>query len=59
MIVRLLIFLTLVAVGVAGLLYLFTRNRRYLKFARQLLMFTFIFLVIFAVLFVLERFILI
>ena len=59
MIVRLLIFLTLVAVGVAGLLYLFTRNRRYLKFARQLLMFTFIFIVIFAVLFVLERFILI
>ena len=59
MIVRLLLFLTLVAVGVAGLLYLFTRNRRYLKFARQLLMFTFIFIVIFAVLFVLERFILI
>lgn len=59
MIVRLLLFLTLVAVGVAGLLYLFTRNRRYLKFARQLLMFTFIFLVIFAILFVLERLILI
>jgi hypothetical protein len=58
-IVRLLLFLTLVAVGVAGLLYLFTRNRRYLKFARQLLMFTFIFLVIFAILFVLERLILI
>jgi hypothetical protein len=58
-IVRLLIFLALAAVGVAGVLYLFTRNRSYLVFAGQLLKFTFIFLIIFAVLFVLERFILI
>lgn len=59
MIVRFLIFLTLVSVGVAGLLFLFTRNPRYLKFARQLLFFTVVFLLIFAILYVLERFILI
>jgi hypothetical protein len=57
--VRLLIFFVLVTVGAAGVLYLFTRNRRYLQFAWLVLKFTFVFVLVLAVLFVLERLILI
>jgi hypothetical protein len=57
--VRLLIFFVLVTVGAAGVLYLFTRNRRYLQFAWLALKFTFVFVLVLAVLFVLERLILI
>lgn len=32
MLVRLLLFLGLAVIGVAGLLYVFTRDRRYLRF---------------------------
>lgn len=57
--VRLLIFFVLVTVGAAGVLYLFTRNRRYLTFAWLVLKFAFVFVLVLAVLFVLERLILI
>ena len=56
---RLLIFFVLVTVGVSGVLYLFTRNKRYLKFAWLVLKFAFVFVVVLGVLFVLERLILI
>ena len=38
--VRLLLFLALAAIAVAGLLYLFTRDRRYLRFIGQVVKFT-------------------
>lgn len=56
---RLLIFFVLVTVGVSGVLYLFTRNKRYLKFAWLVLKFAFVFVIVLGVLFVLERLILI
>ena len=56
---RLLIFFVLVTVGAAGVLYLFTRNKRYLKFAWLVLKFAFVFVLVLGVLFVLERVILI
>jgi len=56
---RLLIFFVLVTVGASGVLYLFTRNKRYLKFAWLVLKFAFVFVVVLGVLFVLERLILI
>lgn len=56
---RLLIFFVLVTVGVSGILYLFTRNKRYLKFAWLVLKFAFVFVIVLGVLFVLERLILI
>lgn len=58
-IVRLLIYLIVVTVGVSGVLYLFTRNRRYLNFAWLVLKFAFVFVVALAMLYVLERLILI
>lgn len=56
---RLLIFFVLVTVGVSGVLYVFTRNKRYLKFAWLVLKFAFVFVIVLGVLFVLERLILI
>ena len=56
---RLLIFFVLVTVGVSGVFYLFTRNKRYLKFAWLALKFAFVFVIVLGVLFVLERLILI
>jgi Na+-driven multidrug efflux pump len=56
---RLLIFFVLVTVGASGVLYLFTRNKRYLKFAWLVLKFAFVFVIVLGVLFVLERLILI
>ena len=44
--VRLLLFLSLAAVAVSGLLYLYSKDRRYLRFIGQVLKFA---LVIFAV----------
>ena len=56
---RLLIFFVVVTVGAAVVLYLFTRNQRYLKFSWLVLKFAFVFVLVLAVLFVLERLILI
>lgn len=59
MIVRLLVFLALLTVGVSGVLYLFTRDKRYIKFAWLFLKFTLVFLAAFGALYVLERLVLI
>jgi len=44
--VRLLLFLALGAIAVAGLLYLITRDRRYLRFVGKVFKFTIILLVV-------------
>lgn len=59
LLLRLLVFFVLVTVGVSGVLYLFTRNKSYLKFAWLVLKFAFVFVIVLGVLFVLERLILI
>ncbi len=43
----------------SGGMYVFTRDRRYLKFAWQILRFAALLLLLFAVLFVLERYVLV
>jgi hypothetical protein len=53
--VRLLFFLAIGAIAVAGLLYLFTRDRRYLRFIGKTIKFTIILLVVVVVFFVFER----
>ena len=54
-IVRLLLFLSLAAIGVALLLYVFKRDRRYLRFIWQVLKFTLLVLAGILVLFAAER----
>jgi hypothetical protein len=51
----------IVFIGIIGsiVLYLFTRNRRYLTFARRVFQFAFVFLVVFMALYVLERLVLV
>jgi len=57
-VLRLVGILVLIAlVGAMGL-YLFTQDRRYLTFARRVLQFGFVFLVVFLTLYVLERLVL-
>lgn len=53
--VRLLLFLALAAIAVAGVLYLFTRDRRYLRFIGQVIKFTILLLVIILIFFAFER----
>lgn len=53
--VRLLLYLALAAIGVAGLLYLYSRDRRYLKFIGQVIRFTIILGVIVFLFFAFER----
>jgi hypothetical protein len=53
--VRLLFFLAIGAVAVAGLLYLYSKDRRYLRFIGQTLKFTVILLVIVMVFVFFER----
>lgn len=55
LLVRLLLFLALAGIGVAGLLYLYTRDRRYLRFVGQVIRFTVILAVIVLVFFAFER----
>jgi hypothetical protein len=55
LLVRLLLFLALAAIGVAGLLFLYTRDRRYLRFVGQVLRFTLILGVIVMLFFAFER----
>ncbi len=51
----------LVLIGIVGaiVLYLFTRNRRYLTFAWRLFQFAFVFLLVFLALYLLERLVLV
>jgi hypothetical protein len=53
--VRLLFFLAVAAVAVAFLLYLYRRDRRYLRFIGQVIKFTIILLVVVLVFFFFER----
>jgi hypothetical protein len=53
--VRLLLILSLAAIGVAGLLYLFSRDRRYLKFVGQVIRYTIILGVVALLFFAFER----
>jgi phage shock protein PspC (stress-responsive transcriptional regulator) len=59
LIVRLLFILSAVAIILSGGMYVLTRNRRYLKLAWQIVRFVLIALLVFAALFILERYVLI
>jgi hypothetical protein len=53
--VRLLLFLALAAIAVAAVLYLFSRDRRYLRFIGQVLKFTIVLFAIVLIFFAFER----
>ena len=59
LILRLFIVLVTLLLVLSGGMYIFTRNRRYLEFARQTVRFTVLLLLVFALLFVLERYVLV
>jgi len=59
LILRLLFILAALAIVLSGGLYLFTNNRRYLNLAWQIARFVFFAILIFALLFILERYVLI
>lgn len=59
LILRLLLVLAALAIVLSGGMYLFTRKRRYLNFAWQVVRFVVVVLLVFAVLFVLERYVLV
>ena len=52
---RLIVILVLLAIGLALILYFFTRNRRFLTAAWRIFQFGVVLLVVFMALFVLER----
>jgi hypothetical protein len=56
---RVVLLAVLAVVGVSIVLYLFTKEPRYLGFIRKVIRFAFVFLVIFALVYVAERLILI
>ena len=53
--VRLLLFLALAAIGVAGLLFLYSKDRRYLRFIGQALKFTLVLLLVVLLFFAVKR----
>jgi hypothetical protein len=53
--VRLLLFLALAAIGVAAIMYLYTRDRRYLRFVGQVIKFAIVLLAIVLIFFAFER----
>lgn len=59
LILRLLFILSALAIALSAGLYLFTNNRRYLSLAWKIAQFLFFALLIFALLFILERYVLI
>jgi hypothetical protein len=59
LILRLFMVLLALLLVSSGGMYLFTRNRRYLEFAWQALRFAVLLLLVFALLFVLERYVLV
>jgi hypothetical protein len=59
MLSRLLIMLVALLLVLSGAMYVITRNRRYLDFALQTLRFTVVVVLVFALLFVLERYVLV
>jgi len=58
-VLRLVGALVLISVGACLVLFLFTRNRRYVTFAWRVLQFAFVFLIAFLALYVLERVVLV
>jgi len=59
LILRLVLILVALLLVLSGGMYVFTRNRRYLKFAKQTLRLTIFMLLILALLFILERYVLV
>ncbi len=59
LILRLFIVLVALLLVLSGGMYIFTRDRRYLEFARQTVRFTVLLLLVFALLFLLERYVLV
>lgn len=59
LIMRLLLILLALSLVIAGALYVFTRNRRYLTFIRQTVRITVLLILVFGLLFVLERYVLV
>jgi hypothetical protein len=53
--VRLLLFLALAAMAVSGVMYLFTKDRRYLRFIGQVVKFTIVILAVVLIFFAFER----
>ena len=53
--VRLLFFLALAAIAVAGVMYLFNRDRRYLRFIWQVVKFTLLILAVVLIFYAFER----
>ncbi|MDH4216306.1 MAG: hypothetical protein OEV26_05520 [Gallionella sp.] len=58
-ILRLFIVLILLLLVISGGMYVFTRQRRYLDFAMRTLKFAVMLLLVFALLFILERYVLV
>lgn len=58
-VLRLIGILALIAIAGSIVLFLFTRHRRYLTFAWRVFQFAFVFLLVFLVLYVLERLVLV
>lgn len=58
LILRIFLLLVTLLLVLSGGMYVFTRDRRYLRFAWQTLRFTVILLLVFVLLFVLERYVL-
>jgi len=59
LILRLVIVLAALLLVINGGMYIFTRDRHYLDFARKVLRFTVLLLLVFALLFLLERYVLV
>lgn len=59
LILRLFFFLVVLLLVLGGGMYLFTRDRRYLDFVRKTLRFSLTVLLVFALLYVLEHFVLV
>jgi len=57
-VLRLVGLLVLITLAGSVVMYLFTRNRRYLTFAWRVFQFAFVFLLVFMALYVLERLVL-
>ena len=53
--VRLLLFLALAAIAVSALLYLYSKDRKYLRFIGQVLKFTIVILAVVLIFFAFER----
>ena len=53
--VRLLLFLALAAMAISGVIFIFTRDRRYLRFIWQVVKFTIVILAVVLIFFAFER----